>query len=298
MRLPLLPRELHTTDRPSSTAQWTTFGRALELQRPEPERIVSDAFAPVFLSATSRNLLASLRTLVGVVRHAERSELLSIATSALCRHRFVDEHLLAALPAADQVVLLGAGYDSRAYRFRAEIGDRPVYEVDLAPLSRHKAAVVAGAPGIFGPTTVRSVEIDFRTQALPDRLADAGFGRRAPAFVAWEGVSMYLDRRAVIASLDALAALCGPGSVLAMDCWQHVGGLRPYDHLRRFGEQAIRLIGEPITFAVTPDGIAELLADAGFEVSDVANARQMTARYATAGRGCDEGMFVVSAVRR
>ena len=298
MRLPLLPRELHTTDRPSSTAQWTTFGRALELARPEPERIVSDVFAPVFLSATSRSLLAPLQAADGAVRRAERTELLSIAASALCRHRFIDEHLLASLPTVEQVIILGAGYDSRAYRFRSAIGGRPVFEVDLPPLSRHKAAVVEAAPDVFGHATVRSVEVDFRRQTLADRLAAAGFTTGAPTFVAWEGVSMYLDRDAVVATLAALASLCGPGSVLAIDCWQHVSGLRPYDQLRRLGERAIRLIGEPITFPVSPGDITVLLAEAGFDATDVAPAVEMTTRYATAGRRCDEGMFVLSAVRR
>lgn len=298
MRLPLLPRELHTTDRPSSTAQWTTFGRALEFARSEPERIVSDAFAPVFLSATGRQLLAPLLAAGGVVRRVERTELLSIAASALCRHRFIDEHLLAALPTVEQVIILGAGYDSRAYRFRTAIGARPVFEIDLPPLSRHKATVVAGAPEIFGDATVRSVEVDFRRQSLAERLAGAGFAMGAPTFVAWEGVSMYLDRKAVVTTLAALASLCGPGSVLALDCWQHVDGLRPYDQLRRVGERAIRLIGEPITFPVTPGQIVQLLDEAGFDAADIAPAEQMTARYATAGRRCDEGMFVVSAVRR
>jgi methyltransferase (TIGR00027 family) len=294
-RLPFVPRELHTTERPSSTAQWTTFGRALELGRDESERIVTDVYAPVFLSPASRRLIAPLKAAGPAVRAAERWELAGIATSGLCRHRFIDEHLVDALPDVEQVMILGAGYDSRAYRFATEIGSRPVFEVDLAPLSRRKAAIIASNPELFAHASVHRVEIDFRTQSLPERLAGSGFVPGAATFVVWEGVSMYLTRAAVMDTLGALASVCGSGSVLAMDYWQRVRGRRMYDQIRHVGERAIRLIGEPITFAIDPTHAESMLSTTGFDVVDLAKADEMTARYATAGRHCDDGMYVVAA---
>lgn len=292
VRLPFTRRELHTTERPSSTAQWTTLGRALELGR--DERIVTDRYAPVFLSGPSKALLRSLDLGRPLVQPAERLELAGLAASALCRHRFMDEHLIAALPDIEQVVILGAGYDSRAYRFAGAIGDRPVYEVDLAPLSRRKAAIVAANQEIFAPKSIMRVEIDFRTQTLTDRLAGSTFHRGAATFVVWEGVSMYLTRAAVDGTLAALAALCGAGSVLVMDCWQRVGGVGGYP-LRLAAERGLRLIGEPIGFAAAAGTAGSVLAPHGFEVDDLAEADEMTARYATGGRRCDPGMYVVAA---
>jgi methyltransferase (TIGR00027 family) len=284
------PAQLRTTDRPSSTAQWTTLGRALELNR--ADRIVTDEYAPTFLTAASRALLAGLSGAGPAFRAAERLDVAGLAASGLCRHRFIDEHLLAALPVVTQVLILGAGYDARAWRFAPAIGERPVFEVDLAPLSRRKAAVVAGHPARFGHASIRRVEIDFQTDSLPDRLAAAGFAFGAPTFVVWEGVSMYLTRAAIDSTLGALAAVCGPGSVLAMDCWQQVGGIGGY-HLRVAVQRAMRLIGEPITFAVAASSVPAVLAP--FEVIDLAEAAEMTARYATGGRRCDPGMYVVAA---
>lgn len=294
-RLPLVRRDLHVSDRPSSTAQWTTLGRALELDRAEDERIVTDRYAPAFLSGPSRRLLAALSAGGGLRHVVERSRLASIATSALCRHACIDAHLLEALPDLAQVLVLGAGYDSRAYRFRRSIGVRPVFEVDLPPLSRRKAAVIAAHPDLFGPGHVHRVEIDFRRQSLDSRLDGSRFAVGAPTFVVWEGVSMYLTQPAVAATLVALASVCGPGSVLAMDCWQRVGGLLPYDQLRRVGERAIALIGEPVTFPVAPDRITRMLDAAGFTVVDLALAAELTRRHATAGRHCDQGMYVLAA---
>ena len=106
---------------------------------------------------------------------------------------------------------------------------------------------------------------------------------------------MYLTRAAVSGTLDALAAICGSGSVLAMDFWQHVGGRSVYGRFRGVGERAIRLIGEPIGFSIAPSAVAELVGGAVFDVVDLATADGMTRRYATAGRHCDEGMYVVAA---
>jgi methyltransferase (TIGR00027 family) len=295
VRLPLLPPALHTTDRPSSTAQWTTLGRTLELDR--ADRIVTDRFAPVFLSGTSRLLRRALGASGPVLRRAERLELAGLATSGLCRHRFIDEHLVAALPEVEQVMILGAGYDSRAYRLAGQIDARPVYEVDLPPLSRRKAAIVASHPQRFGHATVRRVEIDFRTQPLAQRLADSGLDAGAPTFVAWEGVTPYLDRVTVESTLDALATVCGSGSALALDFWQNVRGIGGY-RLRLAAVRSMQLIGEPITFAVGAGDVGKLLDAHGFAVADRAQADELTRRYATDGRVCDPGMYVVAARRR
>ena len=287
-----VPAPLHTTDRPSSTAQWTTLGRALELER--RNRIVTDSYAPVFLSRSSQALLRALRIGGPVVREAERLELFGLAASGLCRHRCIDEHLLAALPDVEQVMILGAGYDSRAYRFATEIGARPVFEVDLPPLSRRKAAIVAAHQDVFGHASIHRVEIDFRTQTLPDQLAGSGFVRGAPTFVAWEGVSPYLDRAALEATLEALAGVCGTGSTLAMDFWHHVAGVGGY-RFRIAATRAMRFIGEPITFAIDPNDSRVLLAGHRFDALDVADGTELTRRYATDGRRCDPGLYVVAA---
>ena len=292
VRNPFARPELHTSDRPSSTAQWTILGRALELNR--TDRIVTDEFAPVVLSRSSRLLRRTLTASGPVLRTAERLSLAGLATSGLCRYRFIDEHLLAALPDVEQVMILGAGYDTRAYRFATQIGPRPVYEVDLPPLSRRKAAVVAAQSELFGHASVHRVEIDFRTQSLPDRLAGSGFRPGAATFVVWEGVSMYLTRDAVGKTLDALTSVCGAGSVLAMDFWQRVGG-PAWRQVRMRAERGMDLIGEPIAFAIPAGAVGELFAAHNLTVADLAEADELTRRYATDGRVCDPGLYVVAA---
>jgi methyltransferase (TIGR00027 family) len=296
MGVTLLPRELHTSERPSATAQWTTLARALELRRPAAQRIVTDRYAPVFLSRQYQALLRTLSAGGPLVRLGERHELAGMSAYALCRHRFIDDHLGAELRGgAEQVVILGAGYDSRAYRFADLLAGRPVHEVDLAPLSRRKAEVVAAHPELFGHSAIRRVEIDFRSESLAERLLDAGFAVGARTVVVWEGVSMYLTRGAITDTLGTLRDICGAGSVLTMDLLDHVQGLRPIDHVRRAGVGAVRLIGEPVTFTTPPAQASALLAGCGFTVFDLADAGEMTRRYATDGRHTDRAVYVLAA---
>lgn len=296
MRLPLIPRELHLSSRPSSTAQWTTLGRALELSRPPGERIVDDEYAPYFLSEASRAVLTALQLGAPAVRFAERASLAGVSAYALCRHRFMDEHMLDALESgAEQILMLGAGYDSRAYRFAAEIGDRPVYEVDLQPISRRKAKIVAAHASVFGASSVRRVEIDFRVDSLDERLRSSGFTVGAPTYVVWEGVTPYLSREAVDATRATVADVCGTGSRIALDLWRGIDGHAPGDEFRRAATRAFALIGEPLTFACPPDRAAELLGAHGFDVIDLAESDELADRYSTDGRPTEESAYVVAA---
>ena len=297
MHIPLLPRELHLSDRPSSTAQWTTLGRALERSRAPELRIVDDPFAPLFLSSTSAAALRGLQLTFPAVRAAERSPAGGLSTFVLCRHRFMDEHMRAAIEAgAEQVMLLGAGYDSRAYRLADDIGGRPVFEVDLPPISRRKAAIVEAHPDLFGAAAVRRVEIDFRVQSLDERLAESGFASGAPTYVVWEGVTPYLSSDAVSATLEVLATVCGPGSRLALDLWRGRGDLaNPVHQARHLASRAFRLIGEPVTFGVRPNDVDSLLGGHGFTVVDLVQAGELADRYSTDGRPVAGDLYAVAA---
>ncbi|MGH8861763.1 MAG: SAM-dependent methyltransferase, partial [Jatrophihabitantaceae bacterium] len=263
-------------------------------RRPVAQRIVSDPYAELFLTARSRGLLAPLGVAAPLRDLVAPYELGGLSTYVLCRHRFIDEHLLATSD-TEQVLVLGAGYDSRAYRFAARLAGHPVYEVDLPPLSRRKASIVAAHPREFAAGAIERVEIDFRTESLAGVLRAAGFAVGARTFVIWEGVAPYLDAAAVDSTLSSLRALCGHGSVLATDLWDTTGGPGRLAALRRLAARAIALIGEPVTFGATPDAAGALLAGHGFTVTDLADAGELSRRYATAGRRSIESLYVLAA---
>ena len=283
--------------RPSLTAEAVTIARALEHLKPEDERIVDDPWAHLFLSAPARGALTAWsRSLSArLLRRLGPSG----TTYVPLRHRFIDDHLVAALDAgAAQVVLLGAGYDTRAYRFADRLAGRPVYEVDLASISRSKAATVAKHADELPSTNVVRVEIDFESQTLADVLVGAGFDTGVTTFFTWEGVPMYLTRAAVLATLDAVHSLADPGSQIAHDMWFLVDDPSPMGTARRVVPTALSLIGEPVTFAVHPEDYGALLERHGFQMVDCVLSSELQARYAPDARAViDDSMYVLCAER-
>jgi methyltransferase (TIGR00027 family) len=283
--------------RPSLTAEAVTMARALEQLKPPGERVIDDPWAQLFLSPASRRALAAWST--SWAGQALRRLGPTGTTYVPLRHRFIDDHLIAALDAgASTVVLLGAGYDTRAYRFAEQLNGRPVFEVDLPSISRAKAAVITRHQAEMPDTDVVRVEIDFETQALTDVLPASGFARGAKTFVVWEGVPMYLTRAAVKATLDALHQLTGDGSQIAHDMWYLVDDPGPLGTARRTAPSALSLIGEPVTFGVHPEDYEPFLARHGFRVIDLALASELAARYTPHVQAAvDDSMYVLAAER-
>ena len=129
----------------------------------------------------------------------------------LVRTRFIDEAMEAALAeGAGQVVILGSGFDARAYRLESARGAR-VFEVDEPATLAAKRERIEARLGAM-PAHVSLVAMDFERDDLAERLAAAGFAAGEPSFFIWEGVTGYLSAEAVDATLRELAALGAPGS--------------------------------------------------------------------------------------
>lgn len=271
------------------------MARAIECLKPPGERIVDDPWAELFLSPAGQRTLAAWRG----TRTGRLLRQLGVRGTSYVplRHRFIDDHLAAALDGdVTQVVLLGAGYDTRAYRFAEQLAGRPVFEVDLAAISRAKAATIAKHRGPFPSTNVVRVEIDFETQDLTEVLAAAGFQIGATTFFTWEGVPMYLTRAAVTTTLDAVHGLGGPGSQLAHDMWHLVDDPGLAGTARRIAPGALSLIGESITFGVHPEDYGRLLEHHGLRIVDLAFASELQARYAPKVRAAlDDSLYVLVA---
>ena len=283
--------------RPSITAEVVTMARALEhLKRPD-QRVVDDPYAHLFLSRASRAALAAWS---GSLTGRALRRLGTVGTTYVpLRHRYIDEQLTAALDAgAEQVVLLGAGYDTRAYRFADRLAGRPVFEVDLAAISRSKAATIAKHADQFPEANVVRVEIDFETDKLDDVLRSAGLAVGAPTFFTWEGVPMYLTRTAVKATLQAVWEVSGPGSVISHDMWHLVDDPGPMGTARRLAPGALSFIGEPVTFAIHPEEIDHFLGRQGFRVTDLVTAPELQDRYAAGERALSDASLYVLAAER
>ena len=286
----------------SRTAELVCFCRALDQRRRAELRLLDDPFAPRFLTPGLRVALEAWAASGRVGRWAEGVlgpripglEAVSAAlappimTYILVRHRFIDDALLAALArGVEQVVLLGAGYDARAERFGAALAGRPVYELDFPSTSQRKAKIL-GEQAVG----VHRVEVDLRHEGPAEALARTSFSPSRPTFFIWEGVSMYLPRRAVQDTLRAVRSLAAPGSELAMDYWYLLDAPDLVSTAHRITPNLLHLLGEPIVFGIHPEDLPAFVARLGAEALEVADAAALTARYIRDGREVYPAVYV------
>ena len=134
----------------------------------------------------------------------------SIADMVAARTAHFDTIIGRVIPEVDQFVLMGAGYDTRAYGHLAASG-----EVDQAIVQGHKRAMLDAA-GISSPN-VSFVPVDFKMDNLFDNLAQSGFDASRRTLFLWEGVSLYLSDEQITGTLALIKKQVEPGSILIAD---------------------------------------------------------------------------------
>jgi methyltransferase (TIGR00027 family) len=196
-------------------------------------------------------------------------EVAGMSNLMLIRTRCVDEQMQRALEnGARQVVILGAGFDTRAYRFAELLKDKRVFEVDYRSTQEIKKQRLVAA-SITVPPQVRFAEIDFKKDSLHEVLLNAGYQPTEKTFFIWEGVSMYLTENAVRETLRSISAHSAPESSLVMD----FAGAAMIEMLQKLPELSQHNYtthwGEPWTFGL-PDGHeSEFFRECGFEVREI-----------------------------
>lgn len=187
---------------------------------------------------------------------------------ASARMTFFDDALNRYLATIKQLVILGAGFDTRAFRLPKEALVQS-YEVDTPQTQAVKREMLEKA-GI-DPSGVRFVTADFEKEDWLTRLVEAGFDPGRPAFFLWEGVIMYLDRSAVEETLRQIASTAR-GSVVAFDYFTSEA-LESNDFYWRYGRAMTKAAGEPMKFGFdsTPPSrqrLVELLQSCGLSLSE------------------------------
>lgn len=268
-------------DKASRTAQHVALFRALESVRRGP-RLFADPYAASSLGAGYRLVVALARLpRVGgrIERYIDERWPAGPRASAVVRTRFIDDLLEAALAdGVRQVVLLGAGYDSRAFRL-AGLRSATVFEVDHPATQALKRRLVDRAFPAGDHGHVRFVPADLMRADLAAVLRAAGLlGERTA--VVWEGVTNYLDARSVDATFTGLVAATAPGSRIIFTYMDR----RALDGTGDFSgvaEWAARVDddGEPFTFGFVPDELPGYLAERGLRLTVDRSARQAAAEY-------------------
>ncbi|MEU1545812.1 class I SAM-dependent methyltransferase [Nocardia sp. NPDC005745] len=265
-------------DGPSRTALLTAYARAYHQIADRPQ-IFTDPLAARLLGVTADELV-ELGT--PTTNHlgdgaGDRPRRLFFAARA----RFAEDAVATAIAAGvRQVVILGAGLDTFAYR--NPLPDLRVFEVDHPATQAWKRERLTAA-GIDLPETLTFVPVDFETHTLAEGLESTGFKRTDPAVFVWLGVVFYLTPNAAHATLEYIAGQAQPVEVV-------FDYLQPADSDEDRAHQQARAdrlagVGEPVFSYFTPDDIAAQLRALGFTDLEDHSAPDLVTRYLDGSEG-------------
>ena len=270
-------------ERPSRTAHFVAHGRALADAGLSHVPDFRDPTARVFLSEKGKNSLAKTEAAARQPKRSISVEMARVMADMIAlRTSVIDTAVRDAITrGAAQLVILGAGYDGRAWRM-PELQGIKVFEVDHPATQGEKRARVTQLPQANG--IVSFVPINFEVESLATVLERAGHDRSSPTCWIWEGVVMYLRRDVMLATLGDIAKRSAPGSTLIVN--YHTV------HRRFFARLMFRLIGEPQVSAWTPAEMAADLRSVGFMVRDDSSMTDWNTRFAQGQAKVERGYYM------
>ncbi|AAM06123.1 TPA: class I SAM-dependent methyltransferase [Methanosarcina acetivorans] len=276
---------------PSKTAETLAIIRAMESRKPEEERIYYDPYAFYFISRETMEYYSSHTAEARAMLEQSERLVPGVGVSCLVRARYFDDVVKASITdGLEQLVVLGAGYDSRAYRIEGLERVR-VFEVDVPTTQKLKTDKVREIFGVL-PGHVTYVPADLAVDDLGQRLAESGYDTSRKTLFLLEGLVYYLPPTAVDKVLAFIAHSSGRGSAMVFDyipaslvdgtCEQEAG---------RNWQKAVTDAGEPFLFGVDEVALEAFLSERGFTLRQKMTGGDYRTAYL---RGKNEGKPVNS----
>ncbi len=279
----------------SMTASGIAIMRALEAEKPANERVCFDPYARQFVNSALYYFVKFFDRLGYSEKRGP-----GVMGFLAARERYIDDYLKAGLAqGVQQVVILGAGYDARAYRFEEFKCGVKVFEVDHPATQQTKLKQLQK---IFGqtPAYVIYVPIDFNTQTLEQRLPECGYDEKQKTLFIWQGVTQYLTPEGVDSTLAFVAHHSMPGSSIIFD-YMYTSLL---DGTVKHGEVSKMrrdrwMSNEVLAFGIPEGTIKSFMEQRGFTQVHDANFKYLHDTYFTgvnAKRTVTDGYAIASAV--
>lgn len=289
--------------RASFTAQSCAAQRAAETMQSPRRRLLNDPYSRYFIRSpllraclihplVARGFIGVLKSVFGAAGHF----------FLVLRVRYTDDVLKKAIDdGVDQLVLLGAGFDTTTLR-RVAHGPIKIFEVDAPTTQADKRAVMERLQPADSNDEIVWVPCDFEHDILRERLLASRFDPTRPSLFVWLGVTAYLTQDALDATLADLAAVCAPGSLLVFDYLDTsvvMGGDNKSVRARLWTEAAARF-GEPYLTGLTAADADALLASHGFQCRQHLTTLELLRHYAPAyaSRSPADGRAAITTAQR
>jgi len=246
----------------SQTASYTCFSRGCATREKDPQFRGPDYLAECLFPPLARIMLnvTPLRRFV-----MQKMFPPGIHEYVLARTKVMDDAFVEALDSAfDQIVLLGAGFDTRSLRFANHNRGTKIFELD-APTTQQEKIDVLHRKNLAIPKELIFTPIDFDRQDILEVLSKSGYRTGMKNLFLWEGVTMYLTADAVDSTLSFIRHTSAPGSLVVFD-YIFASVLRKENRL--YGEEKgydmVARVGENWTFGLEEGQIGSFLKDRSF----------------------------------
>lgn len=284
---------------PSKTCLYVAAGRALGAREPDESVRNPDYLAERLLGPAERAMVADQAVVQALeldfAEARKNIEALSSAVMMIIRTRFIEERLERAIhDSVSQVVILGAGFDTRAYRLTGLLRAARVFEVDQPSTQEYKQRRIRET-GIEVPQNLAYVPVDFRQDKLGDVLAKAGYDPADKTFFIWEGVTMYLPEEAVEATLRWVAAQASGSTIIfdflgaAIVKFMASADLSTFPEAAQKAFERLRRLtaGEPWIFGLPDEGERKFLGKLGLDLRELlpVGGEESMKRYLTRSDG-------------
>ncbi len=270
-------------DKPSESALTVAFCRALSAHDDREMFNCKDNIAELFLNDDAKKTLDNPASRDWLFKNMMTP---GVYEFFIARTKYIDSVFVNAVESGFlQIVFLGAGYDSRAYRFADRLGSTKVFELDAAPTQRRKIERLRHG-NIAHPPQLTYVQMNFEKDSFADVLTQAGFDKTLKTLFVWEGVSYYLTPQAVNDTFDFIRNNSPSGSVICFDYIPDAPDLN-----ERYGT-AIALKNmkslyeaETARFTIDEGTIEDFLAPRGFVLLEHLSPEEISEKYFTASDG-------------
>ena len=283
----------------TSTAGFTCFTRACAVREDISRFRGSDDMAQIFLPAFA-SVILHVPFLRRVFMHKVAPS--GIYEYVIARTKIFDRYFLEALQdGVSQIVILGAGMDTRALRFAAQNMGTRIFEVDQPGVQQSKLQILR-RKNVLMPVELVFVPMDFNTQDLGLKLAAAGFKTNQRTLFLWEGVCMYLQADAVDRMLAFIHGAAGQDSMIVFD-YVLASVLRKEHKL--YGEEQIYTTvagtGEGWRFGIEEGMLGPFLAQRGYHLLKHYTSQDMQREFLTGEDGsmfgCINGMHHIASAK-
>jgi len=268
----------------SSTAQFLAYMRAYHAMHDDP-KIFDDSLACHLFTEDERSFFENAWSQVPRLYDPERAASLPDRAAAIActlqtitpgpsmtlgRSRYSEDSLEKAVgQGVKQYVILGAGFDTFAFRRPELLEKLQVFEVDHPVTQAFKLQRIAEA-GWKLPAHLHFVPVDFEKESLAEALMRSSYDPQVPSFFSWLGVTYYLTRGAIFATLRAIADIAPAGSAVIFD-YLDTDAFVPEKAAKRVKimiRDARQIAGEPMITGFAPSVLATDLARLGLRLQE------------------------------